>query len=223
MKKNFYLCLLFTCFACSNSPEFETGEIKTLSLVTEALNQLDKPMVFLDARTLTNRHLIDKANTPVLFVELETGQNGTLTQYPGEGIGQTWLAADGATITFEQGVLKASRGMGNDVMGGETSMPTWSKINGGAFYKRTLGYLEGNNHIQTLEYDCKIRKDGKKQIITIWEVQFTVIAYEESCDSKNYPIKNTYLVENNQIVRKSYQFHSPTLGYIVTERLDRLN
>ena len=37
------------------------------------------------------------------------GQNGTLTPYPGKGIGQTWLGADGATITMEQGVLKASK------------------------------------------------------------------------------------------------------------------
>ena len=37
-----------------------------------------------------------------------------LTPIPGQGVGQTWLGADGATITLDKGVLKASRGMGND-------------------------------------------------------------------------------------------------------------
>ena len=30
--------------------------------------------------------------------------------YPGQGVGQTWLGADGATITLEQGILTASEG-----------------------------------------------------------------------------------------------------------------
>ena len=63
-----------------------------------------KPKIFFDARNLLNRKQIDAADIPVLFVELETGQNGTLTLYPGQGFGQTWLGADGATITLEGGV-----------------------------------------------------------------------------------------------------------------------
>ena len=43
---------------------------------------LDKPKRFIDARNLINREQIDAANTPVLFVELASGQNGTLTPYP---------------------------------------------------------------------------------------------------------------------------------------------
>ena len=33
----------------------------------------------MDARNLINREQIDAANIPVLFVELASGQNGTLT------------------------------------------------------------------------------------------------------------------------------------------------
>ena len=65
---------------------------------------------------------------PVLFVGLTSGQNGILTPYPGQGDGQTWLGADGATITLGKGVLKASRGMGDDLMGSSSFMPPWSNI-----------------------------------------------------------------------------------------------
>ena len=41
--------------------------------------------------------------------------------------GTDMARADGATITLERGILKASRGMGNDLMG-STSMLPWSKI-----------------------------------------------------------------------------------------------
>ena len=39
---------------------------------------------------------------------VNSGQNGTLTLYPGESFGQTWLA-DGATITLDRGIIKGSK------------------------------------------------------------------------------------------------------------------
>ena len=101
------LCFILTLASCSNAPEMETGEIRTLQLLKKAFEGSNKPKRFMDARNLINREQIDAANIPVLFVELASGQNGTLTPYPGQGVGQTWLGADGATITLDRGVLKA--------------------------------------------------------------------------------------------------------------------
>ena len=112
--------------SCSNTPDLETGEIKTLAIIKQALRQSNQPIQYIDARLLLNRKQIDEAKSPVLYVKLPSGQNGTLTPYPGQGIGQTWLGADGATLTLENGVLKASRGMGNDLMG-STLMPRGQK------------------------------------------------------------------------------------------------
>ena len=72
-------------------------EIKTFNFIKDAIKQQNHKKVFLDSRKILNRKQIDEAKIPILFVELNTGQNGTLTQYPGQGIGQTWLGADSAT------------------------------------------------------------------------------------------------------------------------------
>ena len=109
------VCWLF------NSPEIETGEIKTVQVLKEALSNRQSQDIFIDARKLLTREQIDAAGIPVLYVELETGQNGTLTPYPNEGIGKTWLGADGATLTLDYGRIKASRGLGDDLM--EASPP----------------------------------------------------------------------------------------------------
>ena len=123
------LSFILILASCSNAPETETGEIRTLQILKKAFDDSSKPKRFIDARNLIDRKQIDAANIPVLFVELASGQNGTLTPYPGQGVGQTWLGADGATITLEKGILKASRGMGDDLMGSSSSMPPWEKIN----------------------------------------------------------------------------------------------
>ena len=114
--------------SCSNSADMKTGEIKNLQLLKQAFENRSDSKIFIQSRDLLSREQIDAAKTPVLFVELASGQNGTLTPYPGQGIGQTWLGADGATVTLQRGVLKASRGMGDDLMG-SFMMPPWSKIN----------------------------------------------------------------------------------------------
>ena len=142
------LTLIFILFSCSNAPETETGEIRTIKLIKGVFEDSRKPKRFIDARNLINREKIDAASVPVLFVELASGQNGTLTPYPGRGIGQTWLGADGATVTLDRGVLKASRGMGDDLMGSTSFLQAWSKINKTTeTYRRELIHITGNNKI----------------------------------------------------------------------------
>ena len=214
--------LIVAISSCSNTAALETGEIKALQLLKNAINQPKKAHTFIDARDLLSREQIDVASIPVLFVELESGQNGTLTPYPGQGVGQTWLGADGATITLEQGILKATRGMGDDIMGGSSSMPPWGKLDiDYAKYSREVFYITGNNQISKHIMECKIKKNNKTELIKIWQVIFRVTKYIEKCDQNGEVIENIYFVDGRKIVRKSSQYHSTSIGYIYTARLDR--
>lgn len=209
--------------SCSNSPELDnSGEIKVFEAIIASLKQTKTPEVFIDAKYLISRKKIDDANTPVLYVKLESGQNGTLTPYPGQGIGQTWLGADGATVTMNDGVLMATRGLGEDLMGSITSKPPWNKINQrNASYQRETSFLSGENKKSNKKFNCRIKKSDETELIKIWNITFKVRKYKETCQSKNDMITNLYFVDDRQIVRRSKQYHSSSLGYIYTERLDR--
>ena len=208
--------------SCSNTTDMETGEIRTVQLLKRAFDSSTKQKRFIDARNLINREQIDAANIPVLFVELASGQNGTLTPYPGQGVGQTWLGADGATITLEKGILKASRGMGDDLMGSSSSMPPWSKINKKTdTYSRELNHITGNNKISKRVFSCNIEKTSRRELIKIWDINFKVAKFEEQCFNSSLTFKNIYYVDTQGIIRSSSQYHSETLGYILIERLER--
>ena len=176
------ITLLFILLSCSNAPELETGEIKILQLLKSTFGQIGEKTVRVDARNLLTRTQVDIAKIPILFVELDSGQNGTLTPYPGKGVGQTWLGADGATITLDQGILKASRGMGDDIMGGASGFSSWEKITGNAkSFTRKLSYLSGDNKIYFQEFKCRIRKNNEKEFVEIWDVTFLVTKFTEEC------------------------------------------
>ncbi len=214
--------LVFTIMSCANAPERETGEIRVLQTLKQAWQNSNKSRLFIDSRTLLSRKYIDEVNTPILFVELESGQNGTLTPYPGKGVGQTWLAADGATITLERGILMASRGMGDDVMGSNSLMPSWYEVNKNIkIYSREISHITGNNKIYKRVFKCRLQKINKKEIIEIWGVDFFVTKFQENCDYNGFEIENVFYLDKQKIVRKSSQYHSDTIGYITLERLDR--
>ena len=215
------LAVIFALTSCTNTPDLETGEIQTFQMIKNVFEQQKHSKGFVDARTLLSREQIDAANIPVLFVELKSGQNGTLTPYPGKGIGQTWLGADGATITLDGGILKASRGMGDDLMGSSLNVPQWSKIDDTTkTYLRKLSYITGNNKILNLSFECKIKKNNQ-ELIKVWGLEHSVTEFEENCISGKINIENRYHVDKQGIVRKSLQYHSETVGYILTERIDR--
>ena len=124
IKFNIFLGVFLILISCSNAPEFETGEIKLFQIIKDSVNQRNSKII-VDSRNLLSRKQIDAFKYPILFVELQTGQNGTLTQYPGQNINQTWLGADGATLTFERGVIKATE--------------AWEMILSGQLHNASLG------------------------------------------------------------------------------------
>lgn len=216
-----FLLILCIVVACSNSPEKETGELRTIKLLQDALFKSSAKHTNFDTRVIVTRKFIDDAKVPILFVELPTGQNGTLTQYPGNGDGETWLGADGATITFRNGTLKASRGMGYDIMGSWSEYQTWEKLNFDKTYKRKFSFLDGNNKIKIENFECNIVLISDQVKIKIFDVNFITRHYAEKCVGANYGFDNEYYVDIEQIVRRSRQYHSRSIGYIFTERLDR--
>ncbi|MDA7592270.1 YjbF family lipoprotein [Rhodobacteraceae bacterium] len=222
MKWIFVVSLAFTTLiSCSNSSDFETGEIKAIKMLRETLIAHKKSTILLDTRKIITRNKIDNAKIPVLFVELENGQNGTLTLYPGEGIGETWLGADGATITLQSGRIKATRGMRSDVMGSTSSMPPWSEIEDTSEYSRQISYLGGDNQTSFKTFSCIMKKHNKQSTITIFDVPFETQEFLEVCINGTEKLENIYFVDYKNVVRSSKQYHGAALGYLTIERLDR--
>ena len=207
--------------ACSNSNEVETGEIKAIKMFKEAIITRSKSTIILDTRKIITRKKVDDADIPVLFVGLENGQNGTLTLFPGKGVGSTWLGADGSTITLERGVIKATRGMKNDVMGSQSFMPFWPNIKDNSDYTRQISYLNGDNQMHNKAFLCKTKKHKKPLSIKIFDVRFITTEFTETCKNNSEKLRNSYFVDDKNIVRRSVQYHGPVLGYLTIERLDR--
>ena len=85
------LVLIFALTSCTNTSELETGEMKTLHMQESFPGKNIQKHLLMPSLLVRQ---IDEANIRTIC-EIKSGQNGTLTPYPGQGIGQTWLGADG--------------------------------------------------------------------------------------------------------------------------------
>ena len=221
MKLVFSILVLLALSACGNSPELETGETKVLKIIKDKMETPSGATAYIDARKLVSREILDSVGVPILFVEIDRGQNGTLSQYPGEGIGQTWLAVDGSTITLENGILKATRGMGDDLMGSEISDEiNWIDLED-VSYERRMAYLRLDNKTLINEYSCTLAEMNSMETINLFDAEFSVKHVQETCLGAAGSFVNDYYIDTEGLVRNSRQYQGEKIGYMTIARLDR--
>ena len=217
----FSILSLIALSACGNSTELETGETKVLKIIKDKLNAPSGANAYIDARKIVSRDIIDGVGVPILFVEIDRGQNGTMTQYPGVGVGQTWLGVDGSTVTLENGLLKATRGMGDDLMGSEFSLEfNWSDLED-VSYERKMAYLRLDNKTHINEYSCTLTDMNSMDTIDLFDADFSVKHVQETCRGAAGSFVNDYYIDTEGLVRNSRQYQGEKIGYMTIARLDK--
>ena len=220
MRLIFSVLSLLTLLACGNSTELETGEAKVLKIIKDRLDAPSDATAYIDARKIVSRDIIDGVGVPILFVEIDRGQNGTMTQYPGVGVGQTWLGVDGSTITLDNGFLKATRGIGDDLMGSEISLAIdWNDLKE-ISYKRRMAYLRFDNKMLINEYSCTLKDMKNLETINLFDADFSVNHMQESCLGDAGSFVNDYYIDTEGLVRNSRQYHGEKIGYMTIARID---
>ncbi|WP_170786296.1 YjbF family lipoprotein [Ruegeria lacuscaerulensis] len=126
---------------------------------------------------------------------------------------QTWLTADGATITLEQGFLTSTKGFGSGMTGSDIRHSAGlilSRQEGRA--ERFHSFLNGNDEIELHAYDCRITALGPDTIVQ----QGNPVAtrkWQEQCFGTAQSFTNTYWLRNgSQTIVQSSQWTGDFLG-----------
>ena len=226
MRKITYLTLaILIVGGCSQNIQNNSPSIKSLIEFKDTMDSLvlsskaiDTKVV--DARKIVTRQMIEDAGISLLFVEKNNGTNGTFSLFPGENIEETWLGADGATISLYNGELVATRGIGIDLMG--SLLPRFKAFNErlDISYEKKMRYLTSDNQIDNKNLLCNMIRSVKNEDIFVFELKHTVRKYSETCIGDGNTIKNEFWrdLEGNHVMSK--QYHSNSSGYLLLMRLN---
>ena len=176
-----------------------------------------------DPRAKLTRAALEEAGKPVLYAALPKRKAASLLGLSGRnGTVLTWQTPDNISLSFDEGVLTATRGLGFDLMSAETA-ETRRMLAGAEMpdrYPRLHGYLDGEHRHRFKSYLCR-RADARRETITLVGATREVTRIAESCTAPGVEIINLYWRGDDGVIWKSRQWAGPETGLVETELLKR--
>lgn len=166
------------------------------------------------------RAQLDTIITPVQMVKLEKlGVEGLIAQIgTNRGI-QTWSSVDTKTLSFQDGILIATRGFSGDLMTAEA--PSRAQLaDTRQDYLRHYVFLSGDNQEQRRNFTCVVVDFGP-ETITIVERAYATSWMRENCTGRTGSFDNDYWYDASGRLRQSRQWAGGTLGHVVIQHLGK--
>jgi len=125
----------------------------------------------------------------------------------------TWVDQTNTSMTFENGLLVATRGLVRDLMGADVS-GSWNAIrNGGGTAQRRHDFLSDQDEISTELLQCSIVSEGT-EVITRAEKKISTRRFREKCEGERLTFTNIYWVNQRGAMVRSLQAVTPDAGYL---------
>ena len=175
-----------------------------------------------DLRATLTRASLDQSDTPLLYASVEgLGTQGFLEPSVTRDGVETWASPNASsTLSFRDGVLVSTRGLGNDVMSADASgsVAHLRGQGGDGFYPRFTTTLDGEYQPAFRAFQCRILRRTPETLTIVGRVVATT-RIDESCVSPGLEVTNTYWRSGTGVTWRSRQWASDKVGHILTERL----
>ena len=163
---------------------------------------------------------LKKFNQPIILTSSVDKKNqATLVSLGNNKERLTWVSSDGISLSYDNGLLIATRGFSQDLLSLKYEKPNKLFTSENLQYNKTHRYLNGENRYADFKFKC-IGKKLAPQSIEIIEHTLLIDKYVETCINKRYRYTNEYeLISGTTVVVKSKQWISPVNEYFLTYNL----
>lgn len=153
----------------------------------------------------------------VLRVEIPSrGARADLALVGTNGDVETWIAVDNISLSFNSGILVASRGLGFDLMGAGAESTLAAIRNGqSGIYRRQMRYLTGDNRSTYLQAGCTMIAVGPDEL-----GGRSLERFEEECLARQHKFTNIFWLASNGEIVESRQWLSPENGYVSSRQIE---
>ncbi len=164
-----------------------------------------------------SREQLAATGVPMMVMVLPS-RNATaaMAQISDAGGRKTWMSPDGISVTTQDGIVVATRGLGDDLMGADVD-GVLSAIRNGGTVQRTHAFLSGEDQIIRPTLTCTYKKDAD-QTITILGQNIATTRMAEDCENAQIAFKNYYWLANSGEIVQTQQWISYGVGHLATQR-----
>ncbi|MGC9369399.1 MAG: YjbF family lipoprotein [Paracoccaceae bacterium] len=164
------------------------------------------------------RAMIDQVQVPLILASLESrGVSGALVPIGQNGADTTWATADQIAVIMRDGIVRGTRGLGEDLM--SASIPGESALRrDGNVTQREFFHLDGDDQTVRRKYSCEIHEQDAASL-TIVETRYQARRFEERCSGPEGGFTNEYWFLADGRMIQSRQWISPSVGFMKLQRL----
>jgi hypothetical protein len=149
--------------------------------------------------------ILARINVPVILAQVPSRNAVALLTKVGTNQGvDTFLSADGISISLRNGLIVATRGLGFDLMRADTEQPLAAITAPPQTILRAYDHLDGENHLISVIYECAYVKTSLRQT-------------KETCSSPQQRFENVYQRNQAGKIMNSRQWVSHQIGWIIVE------
>lgn len=130
----------------------------------------------------------------------------------------TYFANTGFSVTLEEGLLVATRGLGQDLMAADVSGVRAALARGGGSAQRVHEILDSRDQVVRQTFDCTIVATGVESI-DLGTRTIQALRFEETCTGETASFVNLYWLDGSSTIMQSRQLVSPTVAYLRSNRL----
>lgn len=137
-----------------------------------------------------------------------------LTKLAQNGDTVTWVSPGRVSMTLKAGILIATRGLNEDLMGADVTGVRAALAAGGGTVTRTHAFLDSEDQIRLREVTCTISPVGMDTIAAATGTR-EAFKYTENCTGPTFVFSNSYWLDapGGDIVQ-SLQVAAPTSGFL---------
>lgn len=163
---------------------------------------------------------VSKFKQPVILISsLDERNHATLVALGNNKEKLTWVSSDGISLTFDQGILVATRGYSQDLLSLDYLNPASLFNSKNIKYKKVHRYLTSDNKYNDVHFQCLGRR-GNSKTVQFLDNKITIDKFAEDCVNDQYSYKNEYdLLSGTSVVIMSEQWISPINKYFRTYNL----
>jgi hypothetical protein len=143
----------------------------------------------------------------------DVGAFDSLVTVGSNGARTTWIGASGISVTVEDGIVVATRGLSRDLMGADVRQTINAIRQGGGTSVRVHDFLTDQDQITQYRLECTIEIKGAEPVNRLSQ-SIPAIRFEELCRSDGLTLTNVYWMDANRSIVRSLQAVSPDSGYL---------
>jgi hypothetical protein len=131
---------------------------------------------------------------------------------------QTYDVQVGFTVSFRDGLLVATRSLGEDLMGADVAQVHAALLAGGGTAIRRHDVLDGMDQVVTSTFSCVIAPQGTEET-DLGLRQVMARKFSETCEGSGVRFENLYWLDGDGTILSSRQYISRTVAYLRGNRL----